>query len=84
MSSKEPFVHKTAEVSPEATLEAGVSVWNDAQIRERAHIGEGTIISKGVYIDYEVTIGARSKIQNNVSIYHGVTLAEGGHDRCVA
>ena len=77
MSEKKPFVHETAEVSPEAVLEAGVMVWNNAQVRERARIGEHTIISKGVYIDYEVAVGARCKIQNNASVYHGVTLAEG-------
>ncbi|MEO7003339.1 MAG: acyltransferase [Ktedonobacterales bacterium] len=58
-------------------LGEGVRVWNQAQIRERTRIGPDSIISKNVYVDFDVSIGARVKIQNNSSIYHGVTLEDG-------
>lgn len=71
------FIHPTADVSPEASLGEGVRVWNQAQIRERAHIGADCIIGKNVYVDFDVVIGSRVKIQNNASIFHGVTLEDG-------
>lgn len=71
------FVHPTADVSPEATLGEGVRVWNQAQVREGASVGAESIISKNVYVDFGVAIGARVKIQNNSSIYHGVTIEDG-------
>lgn len=72
-----PTIHPTAQVSPQAMLGAGTSVWNWAQIREGARLGAQCIIAKGVYIDVGVQIGNRVKIQNHVSVYHGVTLEDG-------
>ena len=40
----------------------------------RARIGAGSIIGKNVYVDTDVVIGDRCKIQNNVSLFHGVTV----------
>ncbi len=71
------FIHKSAEVSPDAVLKDGVMIWNNVQIREHAIIGENSIISKNVYIDFEVRIGKNCKIQNNVSVYHGVCIEDG-------
>jgi acetyltransferase-like isoleucine patch superfamily enzyme len=58
-------------------LGSGVKVWHQAQIREGADIGDNCIIGKGAYIDFDVSIGANSKIQNGAFVYHGVTLEEG-------
>lgn len=77
MTLPAPFIHPTAQVSPAATLGAGTSVWNWAQIREGARLGVQCIIATGVYIDLGVQIGNRVKIQNHVSVYHGVTLEDG-------
>jgi UDP-2-acetamido-3-amino-2,3-dideoxy-glucuronate N-acetyltransferase len=70
-------VHPSADVSVEATIGAGTSIWNQAQVRERARIGAGCVIGKNVYIDVEVVVGDRVKIQNNASLYHGVTVEDG-------
>ena len=70
-------IHPTAEVSKEALLGEGTSVWHHAQIREGAQVGDGCIIGKGVYIDAGVSIGTNVKIQNYVSVYHGVTIEDG-------
>jgi UDP-2-acetamido-3-amino-2,3-dideoxy-glucuronate N-acetyltransferase len=70
-------VHPSADVSAEATIGAGTSIWNQAQVRERARIGVGCVIGKNVYIDFDVVVGDRVKIQNNASLFHGVTVEDG-------
>ena len=35
------------------------------------------IIGKNVYVDVDVVIGDRCKVQNNVSLFHGVTVEDG-------
>lgn len=70
-------IHPTADVSPDAQIGNGSSVWHHAQVREHAQIGENCVIGKGVYIDFEVILGANVKIQNYVSVFHGVTLESG-------
>lgn len=71
------FIHPTAEVSKQATLGDGTYVWNFAQIREGVVAGEHCVFGKGTYVDARVRIGDRVKIQNNASIFHGVTLESG-------
>jgi UDP-2-acetamido-3-amino-2,3-dideoxy-glucuronate N-acetyltransferase len=70
-------IHSTAEVSADAQIGEGTSIWHQAQVRERVVIGKGCIIGKGVYVDYAVQVGDYVKVQNYVSIYHGVTLGDG-------
>lgn len=77
MISPEAYIHLTAEVSPTAQIGRGTSIWNYAQVREHAIIGEECIVGKGVYIDAEVCIGTRVKIQNNASLFKGVTVEDG-------
>lgn len=71
------FIHPTAEVSDRATLGEGTRVWSQAQIREGATLGENCNIGKNVYVDFDVSIGSMVKIQNNSSVYHGVTVEDG-------
>lgn len=70
-------IHVTADVSPHATLGEGTRVWHQAQIREGARVGCCCIIGRGVYIDRDVVLGDRVKVQNGASIYHGVTIEDG-------
>ncbi len=77
MNTTPPFIHPTAEVSPQATVGYGSKIWHQAQIREDVHIGSNCIISKGVYVDFGVSIGANSKLQNGVYVYHGATIEDG-------
>ena len=70
-------IHPTADVSSEAVIGPGTSIWNQAQVRERARIGAGCVIGKNVYIDFDVVIGDNVKVQNNVSVFHGVTVEDG-------
>ena len=68
------FVHRTAEVSAEATVGDGTFIWNEAQVRERAKIGRNCRLGKSVYIDKNVSVGNDCKIQNFATIYDGVTI----------
>jgi UDP-2-acetamido-3-amino-2,3-dideoxy-glucuronate N-acetyltransferase len=70
-------IHPTADVSPNASIGEGTSIWHQAQVREKVQLGKNCIIGKGVYIDFEVCLGDNVKVQNYVSIYHGVTLEDG-------
>jgi acetyltransferase-like isoleucine patch superfamily enzyme len=70
-------IHPTADVSPDARIGDGSSIWHQCQIREDTHIGEECIFGKGVYVDFGVRIGDNVKVQNYVSIYHGVEIEDG-------
>ena len=71
------MIHSTANVSTEAKIGAGTSVWNEAQIRERAVVGRDCVIGKGVYLDQDVVVGDRCKIQNRASLFRGLTVEDG-------
>lgn len=70
-------IHPTADVSENASIGDGTSIWQQVQVREGARIGKNCNLGKGVYIDAGVTIGDNVKIQNYTSVYHGVTLEDG-------
>jgi UDP-2-acetamido-3-amino-2,3-dideoxy-glucuronate N-acetyltransferase len=70
-------IHPTAEVSPQAIIGAGTSIWHQAQVRERAQIGRNCILGKGVYVDFDVTLGDNCKLQNGVFVYHPATVEDG-------
>jgi acetyltransferase-like isoleucine patch superfamily enzyme len=71
------LIHPTAEVSSQARIGEGSSIWHHTQVREGASLGQNCILGKGVYIDAGVSIGNNVKIQNYTSIYHGVTIEDG-------
>jgi len=77
VNEKSSYVHPTADVSPRASIGPGVQIWHQAQVREGAHIGANSIIGKGVYVDFDVSIGANCKLQNGVCVYHGATVEDG-------
>ena len=70
-------VHPTAEVSEQADIGAGTSIWHQAQVLGGARIGCNCILGKGAYVDAGVILGDNVKVQNYVSIYHGVTIEDG-------
>ncbi len=71
------MIHPTADVSKDARVGEGTSIWHHAQVREGVEIGSHCIIGKGVYVDAGVRIGDNVKIQNYVSVFHGVTIEDG-------
>lgn len=66
-----------ADVSPEASVGEGSSVWHYAQVREGASLGENCIIGRGAYIGSGVTMGAGCKVQNYALVYEPAVLGDG-------
>src|SRR3981081_4713854 len=70
-------IHPTAEVSADARIRAGPRLWSPAQVREGAVVGAECILGKGSYLDFEVSIGDRCKLQNGVFVFRGFNLQDG-------
>jgi UDP-2-acetamido-3-amino-2,3-dideoxy-glucuronate N-acetyltransferase len=70
------FVHETAIIDQPNQVGQGTKIWHFSHILKNCRIGENCNIGQNVVIGPEVTIGAGCKIQNNVSVYQGVTLEE--------
>ncbi len=71
------FIHRSADVSPDAKIGAGTKVWHNVHVREGVTIGEGCVIGKDVYIDQGVRVGSRVKIQNSALLYRPLEIHDG-------
>ncbi len=70
------FVHESSYVDDNVAIGSGTKIWHFCHILTNARIGENCIIGQNVCIERDVIVGNRCKIQNNVSIYTGVTLED--------
>jgi len=71
-----PSVHPTALVEGDAVVGAGTRIWHHSHVRSGSRIGSGCTIGFSVYVDRDVVVGDRCKIQNHVSLYRGVVLED--------
>ncbi len=77
LTADEPvFIHPTADVEAGAKIGPGTKVWHLAHIRASALVGAGCVIGRNVYLDADAVVGDRVKIQNDVSVYRGVTVED--------
>ena len=67
----------SADVSPEATIGDGSSVWHLAQVREGAVLGASCVIGRGAYIGTGVQLGDHCKVQNYALVYEPARLGHG-------
>lgn len=67
----------TAQVDETAELGAGTTVWELAQIREKARLGEGCVVGRGAYVGAGVRIGDNVKLQNYALVYEPAVLGDG-------
>ena len=72
-----PIIRGSADVDPSALVGDGTAVWDLAQIREDATVGESCVIGRGAYIGSGVRIGDRCKIQNYALVYEPASLGHG-------
>ncbi|MBL0747193.1 acyltransferase [Nocardioides baculatus] len=70
-------VVESAEVSPQATIGDGSSIWHLCQIRENAVLGTGCVIGRGAYIGSGVVMGDNCKVQNHALVYEPARLGNG-------
>ena len=70
------FLHETCVVDSGVTIGSGTKIWHFSHVLTGSHIGRNCVIGQNVMIGPEVTIGDKCKIQNNVSVFKGVTLED--------
>lgn len=70
-------VQPSADVSPEAQLGDGTSIWHLAQVREQAVLGENCIVGRGAYVGTGVVMGDNCKLQNYALVYEPAVLGHG-------
>ena len=70
------FVHPTAIVDEKVTIGEGTKIWHFTHVLSGSKIGKGCNIGQNVVIGPDVTMGNHCKLQNNVSVYKGVTLED--------
>jgi len=67
----------SADVSDDAEIGAGSSIWHLAQVREQARLGVNCIIGRGAYVGTGVVMGDNCKVQNYALVYEPARLADG-------
>jgi UDP-2-acetamido-3-amino-2,3-dideoxy-glucuronate N-acetyltransferase len=73
---REVFVHPTAVVDEPCEIGEGSKVWHFAHVSAGARIGARCMLGQNVYVAPTAVIGSGVRIQNNVSVYDGVTLED--------
>jgi UDP-2-acetamido-3-amino-2,3-dideoxy-glucuronate N-acetyltransferase len=71
------FVAPQADVSPDATIGDGSTIWHLAQVRENAVLGTDCIVGRGAYIGAGVRMGDNCKVQNYALVYEPAVLGNG-------
>jgi len=72
------FLHGTSIVDDGCGIGEGTKIWHFSHVLSGSRIGRKCVIGQNVMIGPDVTVGDGCKIQNNVSLYKGVTLEEEG------
>lgn len=70
------FIHESAYVDLPCEIGDNTKIWHFSHILANVKIGRRCIIGQNASIGPDVVIGNYCKIQNNVSIYKGVTLED--------
>lgn len=67
----------SADVSTDAVIGDGSSIWHLAQVRERVRMGENCVVGRGAYIGTGVEMGDNCKVQNYALVYEPAKLGHG-------
>jgi len=76
MAEKPYFVHESSYVDEPCRIGEGTRIWHFSHVMKDCVIGRECIIGQNVFVASGVHVGDRCKIQNNVSLYEGVTLED--------
>ena len=69
--------HPSAEIDDDVAIGDGTVIWSNVQIRSGARIGSDCVFGRNSFVDLDVVVGDRVKVQNNASLYDGLTLEDG-------
>lgn len=70
------YVHETALIDKGVEIGQGTKIWHFSHVLSGSSLGERCNLGQNVVVGPDVTIGDGCKIQNNVSVYKGVTLED--------
>ncbi len=70
------FVHETAVVDQGCRIGQGTKIWHFCHLMPKAEIGENSSLGQNVFVASHVIIGNNNKVQNNVSLFEGVTTED--------
>jgi UDP-2-acetamido-3-amino-2,3-dideoxy-glucuronate N-acetyltransferase len=70
------FKHESAYVDDNCEIGEGTKIWHFSHIQSGAKIGKKCVFGQNVNVGNNVSVGDFCKVQNNVSIYEGVTLED--------
>lgn len=71
-----PMVHSMADIETGVRIGLRTRVWARSHLRRGASVGDDCVIGENVFIDLDVQIGSRCKIQSNALLYHGTVLED--------
>lgn len=74
--NKDYFAHETAVIDDGCSIGKGTKIWHFSHVMSGAVIGENCNLGQNVLVSAEVVLGRNVKVQNNVSIYTGVTCED--------
>ncbi len=74
MTTQDFMIHETAVIDEDVEIGPGTKIWYFSHVLKDSKIGKACNIGQNVVIGPDVAIGDGCKIQNNVSVFHGVTL----------
>jgi UDP-2-acetamido-3-amino-2,3-dideoxy-glucuronate N-acetyltransferase len=75
MAEPRYFRHESAYVDDGAIVGEGTKIWHFCHVMAGARIGKGCVLGQNVFVG-NVTVGDGVRVQNNVSLYDGVTLED--------
>ncbi len=70
------FAHPSAVIDEGVEIGAGSKIWHFSHVLAGSRLGEGCNLGQNVVVGPKVTLGKGCKVQNNVSLYQGVTLED--------
>jgi UDP-2-acetamido-3-amino-2,3-dideoxy-glucuronate N-acetyltransferase len=76
MTMENYFVHETALIDGGCTIGEGTKIWHFSHLMTGCTVGRHCTIGQNVMIAPDAVLGDGVKVQNNVSIYTGVTCED--------
>ena len=76
IGNEDVFVHESAYVDEACQIGSGTRIWHFSHIRAGSRLGRNCVIGQNVMVGPDVAIGDGCRVQNNVSVYQGVTLED--------